>query len=595
MEAAGGEQPLSERERELVREAYERLEVFRDGCREMHERAREARRIALLDDPKQDPPGTRAEQRTLQMQTLKSTINNCVADQMDNLPEAVLLPETPELAPVAEDATDVVRFILDQNNYERVHKALAEDLFVTGTPIAQVVWDDDMDGGRGNVGVIPWPVEAFLWDPVSETIQDARAIIKVSWHPLSWYAARYPDAAKYVRGEDYAYENVGVPDAWAQKQAGDEDRAMRMEYWYRSYDAKARRHTIHVAILAGGALLEMSERDRPGGVYEHGMYPFAACAFNAIRGMPVGDGMVQELVPMMRYINRYAHYFDVNTRMSTKGRLLVRRGAQIDNDALTDYSRNIIEGEAIEPKDVNWLITPPFAASALNMSLQLAADLKQDSGQNQFTRGETAGGVTAASAIASLQEAGGKTSRMRTASLNNLFRDMVALIVWTVAQFYDEGRVRMVTGKTGETREIAMGTGRLFGKRRPIDPPPYTVQVQVQRRNPMRVQAQNELKMQAFAMAAQSGVPFPASALFEIMQVDGKDEVVPILRAAEERADQTRQMAQVIEQQGAQLQQASAEIEHLKQAVMATGGSPEGMYPRGIAEAGGMPETPEVL
>lgn len=101
------EQPLSDEERALVREIYERLNIFREGCREMHDRAREARRIALLDDPLQDPPGTPPEKKTLQLQTLKSTLNNCVADQMDNMPEAFLSPETPELSNTAEDLTDI--------------------------------------------------------------------------------------------------------------------------------------------------------------------------------------------------------------------------------------------------------------------------------------------------------------------------------------------------------------------------------------------------------------------------------------------------------------------------------------------------------
>jgi hypothetical protein len=190
------EQPLADGERALVREVYERLEFFREGCREMHERAREARRIALLDDPRQDPPGMPPEKRTLQLQTLKSTLNNCVADQMDNMPEAFLSPETPELAKTAEDMTDIVRFILEQNRFEALHKRRVEDCFVTGTAVTQITWDEDMDGGQGNVALLRWPIEAFLWDPVAENIQDARALMKVSWHPLSWYAAHYPEVPR---------------------------------------------------------------------------------------------------------------------------------------------------------------------------------------------------------------------------------------------------------------------------------------------------------------------------------------------------------------------------------------------------------------
>lgn len=523
---SGAEQPLSDRERALVDEAYERLEIFRQGCREMHDRARQARRIALLDDPLQDPPGTPEERRTLQLQTLKSTLNNCVADQMDNLPEPVLTPETPELSGMAEDLTDIVRFILDQNHFESLHRRRVEDCFITGTAVTQVTWDESMDSGRGNVALVRWPVEAFLWDPVAEDIQDARALMKVSWHPLSWYAAHYPKAAKYVSAEEYAHEEVGVPDAWAKTQSADEGRAMMLEYWYRRYDAQSRRHSVHVALMAGGALLQASERESPDGVFAHGLYPFVLDVFTPIEGLPVGNGMVQEFAPMMRYINRYARYIDENLRMSAKTRLLVRRDAQIDNAALTDWQQNIVEGGNIDDDAVRWLTTAPLSGLATGQMLQMQNDVKQDSGQNQFTRGETVGGVTAASAIASLQEAGGKVTRLRTDTLNQGLAKLVEQIVWLVAEFYDPKRARRVTG-----RERGWEGG--------APPPAYSVRVELRRRNPLRVQARNELFLQAYAMAAQSGRPFPLSALFELLEADGKERALEVIRRAEKSGPET--------------------------------------------------------
>jgi len=59
--------------KKLAGEAYGRLRIWRDGCREMHERAREARKIILLQDPKQDAQtaSRRKDKRTIQLQTLK--------------------------------------------------------------------------------------------------------------------------------------------------------------------------------------------------------------------------------------------------------------------------------------------------------------------------------------------------------------------------------------------------------------------------------------------------------------------------------------------------------------------------------------------
>lgn len=560
VDVAVSDQPLNTAQKNLLNEIYSRLSTFTQGCQEIHDRAKESRKIILLQDPKQDAyeikqkaadgtESTRVEP-TLQLQTLKSTFNNCVADQIDNMPEAVLMPERPELQTVSEDMNDALRFVLAANDFETFYKRRVEDFIGTGTAVTQIAWDPDMDYGRGNIAVIRYPVESFLWDPLAEDIQDARALIKVSWHPISWYAAHYPKQAPYIRPEDGLHEGVGVLMAQEDADTSEEARAMLIEYWYRLYDAKAKHYTINVAYAAGGALLSIHED-----IYKHGMYPFIVDAFTPIEGFPVGDGMIQELAPMMRTINRLNHYIDVNLRYSSKGRLLIRRNSGIDKDALADWSKDIIEGDNIDSQNLQWLQHSPFTGMVVQQMLQMQTDLKMDSGQNQFTRGETAGGVTAAAAINSLQEAGNKQSRLRTNVLNQGFKDMVKQILWLMSQFYDKKRKALIVGRAGQQREVEMSPEHLFGKiGKTLPPPPYTVQVQVQRRNPLQVQAQNELFLQAYSMAAQAQASFPLSTLFELLNVDGKDKILPVLQ-------QNDQMQVLLQQQQQQIQQLTAALQ----------------------------------
>ena len=590
-----GPQPLTPDERLLTAEAYKFLKIFRDGCREYHDKIRDNREIVRMKDPYQDTGKKQeGEPKMLQLQTLKSTFNNCVADQLDNMPEAALLPERPGLEEVAEDMSDVVRFVFNQNGYEELHRRRVEDYFI-GTALTQIVWDADMDGGKGNVAIDRWPIESFLWDPQEPDIQNARALIKVTWHPLSWFAAHYPERARYIGSEENEHDNVGLNEELV-RLSGDEDRAMLMEYWYRRYDAKKRRYTINVAFFAGGALLE-NQTD----VYRHGMYPFVMEPFNYIEGQPVGDGLIDQLAPMMRYVNRYAHYMDENARMSAKNRLLVRKNAQLDMQALADFDHNIIEGQNLDDESVRWFQSKPLNGMITQQMLQFQTDIKQDSGQSQWTRGETAGGVTAASAISALQEDGGKITREHTLMLNQGFKKIVEQVLWLVCQFYTNRQEQMITGKDGKAREVMMNASHLRGddappeemppeellmqidqmlpgdgsipglgsmirdramkkakKRRKnnLAPPPYTVQVQVSRRNPLRVQAQNELFIQAYTMAAQAGQQFPLKMLFELLVVDGKDRIMPVL----EEVDQQTQMLQQLMQENQMLKESNANM-----------------------------------
>lgn len=553
-------------EQKLRDEAYGRLRIWHDGCKEIHERAKESRKILMLQDPKQDAltKNSRTDKKTIQLQTLKSTFNNCVADQMDNMPEALMLPETKELESVAEDLTDIVRFVLHLNNYESIHRRRVEDCFCTGTAVTQIAWDYDMDHGRGNVAIFRWPIECFLWDPACEIFQDSRAVFKVSWHPKSWFEQHYPEKAKHLGSDEGEFWGLGIHDAQNQNRMADEDRIMLVEYWYRIYDAGERKYSINVAYLAGGVLLENHKN-----VYTHGLYPFVLDVYSPIEGLPVGDGLIQEFVPMMRYVNRYASYVDMNLRMASKGRLLVDRNAGLDKEALMDWETDIIEGNRIDAGAIQWLQTQPFTGMVTQQMMQLQTDIKQDSGQNQFTRGETAGGVTAASAISALQEAGGKITRLHTNVLNQGFKEIAEQVMWLISQFYDKKRIMFVTGKkegVNLQREVVADPARLFGKHNGAIPSPaYTVQVQVQRRNPLRQQAQNELFMQAYSMSAQAGQFFPLSVLFELLHVDGKERILPVLKQNEKFQQQMQELAAQNEQLQAQVQQQAEEIANLEE------------------------------
>ena len=561
-EAAISDQVLDEEEKELLKEIYTRLEIFEEEDRPYHDAAKEARDIMRLNDPKQDPPGTGNDKKILQLQTLKSTVNNCVADQMQNMPEPRLLPETPEKEVLAADLQDAVHYILyTLNGYERIHKRRATDFYETGTAVTQIAWDPDMARGKGDVCVLRWPVEAFLWDPQADDIQDARAVMKVSWHPKSWYEEHYPDAAPYIHMEDGSYNDVGLPEAMRSLNSGDEGRAMLIEYWYRKYNAKSRKYTINVAYAAGGALI-----DHQTNVYMHGMYPFVLDVHTDIEGAPVGEGLVKELVPMMRYINRYAHYIDTNLRMSSKGRMLVRKGSGIDPRKVADWSNDIIEGErVVQGEDWNWMQHTPFNGMISNQLIQFQSDMKQDSGMNQFSRGETTGGVVSGRAIGYLQEAGGKITGMRTDTLNDGFKKIVEQVLWLMAEFYEDDRMVLLTGRDGRARQVQINAGMFFGRLgKELPVPPYTVQVEIQKRNPLQVQAQNEMFMQAYTMAAQAQQYFPLSALFRILNVEGKDRLLPVIEANEEKQNIIMQLQQQVEQMGQQMQQLQQENENLR-------------------------------
>ena len=600
------EQPLNEEDRRLLDLIYERLDIFEQTNQPYHSRAKMCRQILHMEDPEQDDPDTIQQngKQTLQLQTLKSTINNVVADQMLSMPEARLMPETNDMQKAADDLQDMVHYVVYcANDFEHTHYKRCEDFYGVGTSVIQIAWDEDMAYGKGEIALIRWPVEAFLWDPTAERLQDCRAVMKVSWHPLSWYREHWPEEGMFVNCDNNTHNNVGMSTAQEETDhPNDEDRALLIEYWWREYHAKTRRYSINVAYAAGNALLS-KQKD----VYAHGMYPFTIDVHDSIEGSLTGEGLVSELVPMMRYINRYAAYADMNARMSSKGRMIVRKQSGIDRDALTDWKTDIIEGDRIiQGEDWNWMQNQPFNSTITQLMQMFQSDLKADSGANQFTRGETTGGIVSGKAINSLIQAGGKVASMRTEQLKYGFKAMVEQIIWLMAEFYDDDRVIMITGRNGR-REIRVDTKMLFGKKTKgaVNPPPYSVEIEVSSRDPQRIANQNQMFMEAYTMSAQAQQFFPLSSLFRILNLDGKDKILPIIEENEAFQQQMQQLQQQVEQMGQQIEQLQAEKENIQRTANQATNTLASMSARKggavapgatkVAEAGGGPDTADAI
>jgi hypothetical protein len=396
-----------------------------------------------------------------------------------------------------------------------------------------------------------------------------------------------------VYSDEGSHNNVGMTNE--SDHQDDEDRALLIEYWWREYSAEKHRYTINVAYAAGNALL-YKEKD----IYAHGKYPFVVDVYDYIEGCLAGEGVTHELAPMMRYINRYAAYADMNARMSSKGRMLVQRGAGIDKDALTDWKTDIIEGDRIvQGESWNWMQNQPFNSTITQLMTMMQSDLKADSGANQFTRGETTGGIVSGKAINSLIQAGGKVASMKVEQLKYGAKEMVEQIIWLMAQYYDDKRTVLITGRKGR-RQVQVDTEKLFGKKTKgaVNPPPYTVQIEISSRDPQRIANQNQMFMEAYTMAAQAQQFFPLSSLFRILNLDGKDKILPVIEVNENYQQQMQQMQAQMEQMGQQMEQMAEENQNLKKiatqttnALAAAGARTGGALGGKVAEAGGGPNT----
>jgi hypothetical protein len=557
-------QPLSAREKELVRRAYALYRHFADRLRPVHEAMHDARAMRNLCQPQRS--GTSAA-----MNTLNSCIDNVIADQIDNMPEARMAPEREETAQSAEELTDVVSYILYHAGWPGKYQKIMEDAVVTGTGIAEVFWDDESEDGDGMVNVLHWHPEDFYPDPMYENIQDGRGIFKVTQTTVAWVEEHYPYAAGYVSGST---EGTELERDLSEAPDGDV-RTTLLEFWYKRYDAKKRKNRVHMAMLAGGALLfstetgygiEGGEGEYREGIYAHGMYPFTVFKYRDVFRTPFGTGLVHDYKDTQQAIDRYQKYIDDNARESSVQRHFIRRGSGVNTEDLANYNRTVIEWDGNDIREVMQTIQAAPLNNQVFQNMQYLVDtMKQDSGQNQFNRGEGGLGVTAAAGIVALQEAGGKITRWHTEAFKDAFREMVEQIIWVLSEYMPADRkLRIVGGwdntENMENRLIELSAPKFEGDE--MLKPAYFVRVQVQKNNPMQNQAHNEFVQNVTQVCAQYGKPLPPEVVVRLMRdVPNKQAILKAIAQSGTMQDEIANLQAQLEQAQMQIQGRDAVID----------------------------------
>ena len=539
-----GEQPLKASEKELLKRGYELFEEFKTKLQDAHEAMLKARRMRQLRQDEQ------SKTSPLSM-TLNSCVDNVIADQIDNMPEAVMVPEREETARSAEEMTDAVGYVLEQAGWPGKYQKIMEDAAVTGTGIAQVLWDEDMENGEGMANVIAWHPEDFYPDPSYENVQDGRGCFKATATSVAWVEEHYPQAKGYVRPDSIRQDD---PIDMVLSMPYKDEKVTLLEFWYKRYDAKKRRYRVHMAQMAGHALLYSTELGFgcsktafKDGVYAHGRYPFALFKYREVFRWPFGTGLMHDYEGQQHAIDRYSRYIDDNARKSSAPRYFIRKGTGITADVIADMNNEIIEWEGTDIREVMQTVqADPLNSQVYQMMNYLADTMKQDSGQNQFSRGEGGLGVTAASAINQLVTQGGKITRWHCEQFKDAFREMVEQILWVLSDYMEPDRKLRIVG--GWNSDMTMKDDWIELKPPvksgdALPKPAYTVRVQVQRHDPAWTERNDQIVQAAAQTAAAAGTPIPPYVQFMMMQgITNKGQIVKVLKDVDAMHAQMNQM-----------------------------------------------------
>ena len=510
------------------------------------------------------------------MPIIFSTVENIQADLMDEYPEAVVTPESSNDEKIGKILTRVVAQNHEACDYLYEYNDLIHDLLVGGYMVQEVGWDPNLNYGFGGAYIRCVSNKNIMFDPLCANIQDGRAVFKIERLPTSWFEQHYPDYADHFSGGSDL-----VPDDHfsfgTEIESKETNYMILLEAWIRTYDAENHKYSVHMLQIAGGQLLENSYIEKPEGYFMHGMYPFVCTPLYKIKGSPFGYGIVDMFKNPQQYSDKINQILLKNALTAGTNRILVQKGSA-DLDEIRDFSKQIIEVSNIG--GITWFQDRPLPAFLMNYMINMQNGIKEEAGSNDFSRGNTTGGVTAASAITALMDASSKRSRKEAQVIHNGFAQAVRMELEVEREFETETRTVEIT-VMGEKQSLSVHEGFFKDVQNGYDklPVEFRVSIKPARESRFTKLSNNELILQIMTMY--QGRTINPAILMEAMDFEGKDIVLEKLKASQQQSIEALQ-GQLAEAQG-QNQMLAEENASMSSAVnemqMSVGGGQQAQAP----------------
>ena len=434
---------------------------------------------------------------------LFNAIANKHADAMDHIPAPNILPREASDRAEAELLSAVIPVVLEQNDFDQVYDRVWDYKLKSGTGVYGVFWDKDKLGGLGDIAIRKVDILNLFWESGITDIQQSRNLFHVQLVDNDLLEEAYPwvkgrlgagglDVSRYVY--DDTVDTVGKSPV--------------VDWYYKK--RQNGKTVLHYCKFVGDTVLFATENEeafRDRGWYDHGLYPFVFDPLFSVEGTPCGFGYIDVGKSAQEYIDRGNQAILQNLLVNARPRHFIRSDGEVNEEEYADLSRDFIHVQGNLGQDsILPVPTKPLNDIYVTVINNKINELKEVTGNRDISTGGTASGVTAASAIAAMQEAGSKLSRDNIKASYRAFRHVVLMVIELIRQFYDVPRCFRILGNDGVTRFVQYGNGNLtaqhqgmeFGQDMGYRLPLFDVQVSAQKQSPYSKLSQNEMALQFF-------------------------------------------------------------------------------------------------
>ena len=515
---------------EQIREANNTLQKYKQGKANLEQRIIDneqwykLRHWECMRDKKQQVQPTSA--------WLFNSLANKHADAMDNFPSPNILPREEGDKGEAEMLSSIIPVILEQNDFEETYDNVQDYRLKSGTGVYGIFWDNEKMNGLGDISILKADLINLFWEPGITDIQRSRHLFHVELADNDLLEQEYPqlrgklssssiDLSKYVYDDtvDTSTKSAVVDWYYKKRQNG--------------------RNVLHYCKYVNDVVLFATENDpemAERGWYDHGMYPFVFDPLFSMEGTPCGFGYIDVGKDTQAYIDRANQAIMQNMLANAKPRHFIRSDGSVNEAEYADTTKDFIHVDGSLGQDS---ILPVQGKPLNNVYIEVLHDkideLKETTGNRDISTGGTTSGVTAASAIAAMQEAGSKLSRDHNKASYRAFRKVVLMVIELIRQFYDLPRCFRIIGENGTARFVEYSNANLQPQMQGIEMgvdmgyrlPLFDVEITAQKQSPYSKMSQNELALQFFGAGFfNPQMSDQALACLEMMDFDRKQGIM---------------------------------------------------------------------
>lgn len=476
------------------------------------------------------------------------------ADAMKAYPEPNILPREKDDKGEARMLSAIIPCVLEQNRFEATYSDAMWQKLKTGTALYKVVWDKTKLNGLGDIHVERVNLLNVYWEPGVTDIQRSRYFFHTELWDKDILEERYPQLKDKLKGQGFLSTKFLYDD-----RVETENKHTVIEVYYHKYiDGK---NTLQYCRYVGDQVIYATENEgqRPmkevmdevsgqtmmvetglsmaeRGLYDHGKYPYFFDALYPIEGSPCGYGFVDLCRNPQTEIDILKTSMVKNAQAGAIPRFFSRIDGNINEEEFLDTTNPIIHVSGnVDEATIRRIEHNGLDGMYINLLDRTIDELRETSGNTEAATGSTPGSVTAASGIAALQEAAGKTSSDSTQASYRVYADIVDMCIELIRQFYDMPRKFRILGQYGMERYVTYTNagikpqhqGNDFGQDMGYRLPVFDIKVSAQKKNVYTKVAQNELALQFFQLGFfNPQMADQALMCLEMMDFDDKDVIM---------------------------------------------------------------------